>query len=235
MIDIPSIAEVASLIGDPARANMLSALKDDRVLTASELAAIAGVMPSTASGHLQKLIAARLVTVERQGRHRHFRLASQAVADAIEALETLAAKATPRPPARHSRPDPARFARSCYDHLAGRLAVAIAWSMVESGDLAAARGEFTVTDKGRGTFGELGIDVAAQQRASRRRLARACLDWSEQRPHLGGALGAALFERLCALGWLARQPGTRAVSVTGHGRQELRRRFGIEAEHLARG
>jgi DNA-binding transcriptional ArsR family regulator len=233
MIDIPSIAEVASLIGDPARANMLSALKDDRVLTSSELAAIAGVMPSTASGHLQKLMAARLVTVERRGRHRHFRLASRAVADAIEALETLAAKATRRPPARPSRADAARFARSCYDHLAGRLAVALAWSMVTGGDLAVSEGEFTVTDKGRSTLGDLGIDVGALQRASRRRLSRACLDWSEQRPHLGGALGAALFERLCALGWLARQPGTRAVSVTGRGRQEFRRRFGIDAEYLA--
>jgi len=229
VIDIPSIAEVASLVGDPARANMLSALKDDRVLTASELAAIAGVMPSTASGHLQKLIAARLVTVERHGRHRHFRLASDAVADALEALAALAIKATPRRPLRPLRNEPARFARSCYDHLAGRLAVAIAWSMVESGDLAVAGGEFTVTEKGRGSLGELGIDVAALQWASRRRLARACLDWSEQRPHLGGALGAALLARLCGLGWLKRQSGTRAVKVTLLGRRELHQRFHIDA------
>ena len=126
MIDVPYIAEVASLIGDPARANMLSALKDAPVLSATELAHVAGVAPNTASGHLAKLTQARMVTVTRQGRHRYYRLACDEVADALEALEALAVSAAPRQRRPGPRDDSIRFARTCYDHLAGRVGVKLA-------------------------------------------------------------------------------------------------------------
>ena len=188
MADTPYIAEVAALIGDPARANMLLTLKDVGVLSATELAHVAGVAPNTASGHLARLTEAGIVTVERKGRHRYFRLAGDAVADALEALESLATRSVPR-----SRPpgprDPAiRFARSCYDHLAGTLGVRLTWSLASRGYLKAAESNFLLTKKGERAFKNLGIDVDLL-RAGRRQLTRRCLDWSEKRPHLGGPWG----------------------------------------------
>ena len=227
MIDIPHIAEVASLIGDPARANMLCALKDDGVLSATELAHIAGVAPNTASGHLAKLAQARLIAVERRGRHRYCRLASAEVAEALEALEALAVKAAPRTRPSQARDDGIRFARSCYDHLAGQLGVKLTWSLVNQGTLASSENGFALTKSGEAAVTDLGIDLAAL-RARRRPLLRSCLDWSERRPHLGGALGASLLTRLSALAWLRRQTGTRAVSLTSRGRQAFRDRFQIE-------
>jgi DNA-binding transcriptional ArsR family regulator len=227
MIDIPYIAEVAGLIGDPARANMLSALKDDGVLTARELAHIAGVAPNTASGHLAKLAQARLVQVESKGRHRYYRLAGPHVAEALEALEELAVNSAPRSRAPGPRDDAIRFARACYDHLAGDVGIRLAGALVDLGYLRTKDGDFALSRKGEEAltlfgvrFGELG--------ATRRRLLRSCLDWSGRQPHLGGALGAALFDRFQELGWLRRRPNTRAVSITTRGRNGLRQEFDID-------
>jgi DNA-binding transcriptional ArsR family regulator len=223
----PDIAFAAALIGDPARAQMLSALKDESALTATELASIAGVAPNTASSHLARLTAARLVTMERVGRQRHFRLASEAVAEVLEALETIASAAAP---VRQARPvaDPLRFARSCYDHLAGHVGVALTDSLVQLGYLAStARDGYVLRRQGERAFADFGIDVEPLL-AGRRRLLRQCLDWSERRPHLGGALGAALFSRLRELGWIRRSRHSRAVLLTPPGRQGLRRQFELE-------
>lgn len=226
MADIPYIAEVAALIGDAARADMLLSLKDDGVLSASELAHVAGVAPNTASGHLAKLTQARLIAVERQGRHRYYRLASPEVAEALEALEVLAVKAASRARPPQGREDAIRFARSCYDHLAGELGVKLTWALVDQGHLVAEDDNLAFGFGGEAVFADLGIDLAAL-RAKRRPLVRSCLDWSERRPHLGGALGADLLARLVTLGWIERQAGTRAVRVTGRGRQAFRDRFRI--------
>ncbi len=228
MADGPNIAEVASLIGDPARANMLSALKDDNSLTATELAHIAGVAPNTASGHLARLVAAKMVTVERAGRHRHFRLASREIADVLEALESIAGGTPPRCRTQDRRNNSLRAARSCYDHLAGRLGVQLTLSLVALGYLAATGTGFTLRKKGRLAFADMGINMD-ELLTSRRPLTRQCLDWSERQPHLGGALGAGLFSRLCDLGWLRRDEHTRAVFVTPRGRQGFKQRFRIEA------
>ncbi len=227
MMDTPYIAEVAALIGNPARANMLSALKDDGVLSATELAHVGGVAPNTASGHLVRLTEAQIVTVERKGRHRYYRLACDAVADALEALEALAACSAPRYRPPSLRDHAIRSARTCYDHLAGTLGVRLTWSLVSLGYLNATEHEFVLRKKGEKAFRNLGIEVD-MLRARRRQFARRCPDWSEQRPHLGGALGASLFARLCEFGWLRPEKGTRAVSVTRQGRTALRDHFQIE-------
>jgi DNA-binding transcriptional ArsR family regulator len=229
MADRPNIAVVAALVGDPARAGMLAALKDDDTLTATELANIAGVAPNTASGHLARLVEAQLVTVERVGRHRYFRLASDAIAALLESLEAAAAEcALPTTPARRVGDSPLRQARTCYDHLAGRLGVQLTWSLVRLGYIAASDDGFRLCRAGRSALAGFGIDIDALMSARRRPL-RSCLDWSEQRAHLGGALGAQLFSRLCDLGWLRRDSRTRAVFVTPRGRQGLERQFHIEA------
>ncbi len=227
MMDTPYIAEVAALIGNPARANMLLALKDDGVLSATELAHVAGLAPNTASGHLARLTEAQIVTVERKGRHRYYCLAGDAVADALEALEALATRSAPRYRPPNPRDHAIRFARTCYDHLAGTLGVRLTWSLVSCGYMKTTESNFLLTKEGERAFKSLGIEVDLL-RAGRRQLARRCPDWSEKRPHLGGALGASLFASLCELGWLRPQKGSRVVSVTRQGRTALRDHFQIE-------
>ena len=226
MVDV-YIAEVASLMGDPARANMLCALKDDGALTATELAHVAGVAPSTASEHLAKLTQAKLIAVRHEGRYRHYRLACGEVADALESLETLAVTVAPRHRPRLSGDESVRFARSCYDHLAGSLGVELYRSLIRLGYLVSTNDGCALRKKGEAGFADLGIDLGAL-RMRRRRFAGQCLDWSERRPHLSGALGAELFARLCERGWLRRQQGTRALLLTGQGRRGFRDRFQIE-------
>jgi len=216
-------AEVASLAGDPARAGMLHALMDGRALTASELAHVAGVTPQTASGHLARMTAAGLVTVAKQGRHRYHRLASRAVAQMMESIMEVASGVEALRPAPATGPRDAalRAARTCYDHLAGRLGVALADALATGGYVELENDAGIVTDAGVALFSRLGVDVAALSpgRGQRPRvLCRPCLDWSERRPHIGGSVGAAL----CAVSfhedWIRRVKGTRAVTVTlkGH-------------------
>ena len=196
----PDISIIASLIGNPASANMLMALMAGPALTATELAQEAGLMLSTASGHLAKLEDAGLVAVERQGRHRYFRLADADVASALEGLIPLAARAGHTRIRTGPRDPELRQARSCYDHLAGDLAVRMFDRFVERRLLTRGGDAMRVTASGKRFFAKAGIDVDALERG-RRALCRPCLDWSERRSHLGGALGGAIFDRIIAQGW----------------------------------
>ena len=212
------IAHVAALIGDPARANMLSALIDGRALTASELAQAAGVALPTASGHLARLVDGGLVSVERQGRHRYHRLADADVAQAIEGLMGLAQR-TGGTRARTGPREPAlRSARICYDHLAGERGVALLAAAQAAGYLADGP-DLAVTAAGREAFAAFGVDFAAIEHG-RRPLCRRCLDWSERRSHLAGALGAAVLARLLDRGWARREAG-RALTITRDGERAL--------------
>ena len=230
----PYIAESAALIGDPARAGMLSVLMDGQARTATELAHIAGVSPQTASGHLAKLREGNLLAVERQGRHRYYRLASENVAQALEALMVLSRDGPPRfrPPG--PRDAQMRYARTCYDHLAGRLGVALTDAFVDLGYLVGSTEEFKVTASGEIAFDKLGLDLK-ELRRRKRAFARRCLDWSERRSHLGGALGAALFVQFQQTGWIRRQDDTRAVRLTRAGAHGLAEEFGIDVKLLEDG
>jgi DNA-binding transcriptional ArsR family regulator len=224
MKDGPVIAAVAALLGDPARANMLTALMDGRALTASELAGEAGVGLPTASGHLSKLEAGGLVAVEKQGRHRYFRLSGSDVAHVLEGLMGLAA----RTGAVRTRPGPKepalRVARLCYDHLAGERGVALLDGLRRRGVLAEHAGELAPTPAGRTFLCDFGIDLAPLS-AKRRPLCRACLDWSERRHHLAGSLGAALLTRMGALGWLKVGDTGRVVAFTREGERAFAATF----------
>lgn len=225
-----SLAAVAALMGEPTRAALLLSLLDGRSLPAGQLARAVKLSAAATSLHLGKLTRGGLLTVSQEGRHRYYRLASADVAHALEALGVIATA-----PARLRGLSPERkalgAARSCYDHLAGALAVGLAAAM-ERAQLIQARDQshYTVTDAGVAWFEQTwNIDVVALARG-RRQLARRCLDWTERRPHLAGALGAALFDRLAAARWLTRRPNSRAVSVTPRGELELGRLFGKDAQ-----
>jgi DNA-binding transcriptional ArsR family regulator len=228
MKDGPSIVGIASLLGDRARADILTALMAGPALTATELAAEAGITKQTASAHLAKLLDARLIAVERQGRHRYFRLADRDVGDLIESLMGVAYRAgavrlrsSPREPA-------LRKARICYDHLAGDMGVRLYDALLETRLVTASRAGLAVSPKGRRAFADLGVDFAALSRG-RRPLCRACLDWSARRHHLAGALGAALLARFLALGWARIAKGSRVVAFTPPGERALKERFGLSA------
>lgn len=222
----PYIAEIAALVGDPARANMLSALMDGRALSAGELAFAAHITPQTASAHLSKLVAARLLSADRQGRHRYFRLASSGVARMLEGIMSVAVEGAPRYRPLWLRDRALRSARTCYDHLAGRLGVLLADSLTERGHVLLDEDGGQVTEGGARFLGEFGLDLAVAL-GRRRRFCRPCLDWSERRPHLGGAVGAALAQRCFALGWIERVRDSRAVAVTSPGRDGFSARFGV--------
>ena len=221
------VAAAAALIGEPARAALLVALMEEEALSGRELAVRAGIAPSTASGHLAKLVSGGLVAGERHGRHRYFRLADPAVAAAVEALSTIA----PARPVRSLREatvaEAVRQARTCYDHLAGRLGVELAAALERAEVLAHDGDAYTLGRSAARRLGALGIDLDGLSRG-RRPLLRSCLDWSERRPHVAGALGAALAERLFELGWLKRRRTNRSVVVTPLGRRRLRTELGVD-------
>jgi DNA-binding transcriptional ArsR family regulator len=228
MRDGPDIAEIASLIGDPARAQMLIVLIDRRAWTAGELAREAGVTAQTASAHLAKLEAAGLIKLERQGRHRYAALANASVSDALESLLRLAAQ-QPKPKRRPGPRDPAlRHARSCYNHLAGEVAVQLTDHFLAKGWLKPAGDEgWELTKAGERNFAErLGIDIA--ELGAKKPAARPCLDWSERRPHVAGPLGSALLDRLFDEGWVRRADG-RAVVFTKRGEERVAALFGRSA------
>jgi len=220
MKDGPNIARIAALIGDHARAEVLTALMADRALTATELAQIAGVSKPTMSAHLAKLLDAGLISGVSQGRHRYFRLADADVARLLEALMGVAFRAgavrvrsSPREPA-------LRKARVCYDHLAGELGVKAYETLLRRGCIEESGEQLRLTEAGKHWFAALEIDAEA---AGRRQLCRPCLDWSERRHHLGGALGAQLLRRLLELGWAKRDPASRVVAFSARGERELER------------
>lgn len=228
MSNLPSanlLAEVARLIGDPARANMLTALMGGQALTAGELARLARITPQTASAHLALLRDAGLTAMEKQGRHRYVRLASAHVANALQSLMVLAADGPPR----HRPPGPQdaalRLARTCYDHMAGRLAVAVADALARQEFVVTGDGAALVTPEGMRFFACAGVDLDMSD--SRRPLCRTCLDWSERRPHLAGRLGAALLTRALARGWITRAPQGRALLLSRAGEDGFIRAFGL--------
>ena len=217
----PNLAAIGALIGHPARAMMLEALNDGRAWTANELAMTAAVTPQTASTHLKRLVEGGMLVVEPQGRHRYFRIASSEVAEALEALEVLATRRGARPGLGTVHRDPITRARTCYDHLAGRLGVDLTEWLLDQQHLGEDDNGYTLTPTGTRIMTELGVDLAAVHQR-RRMFARKCLDWSERRHHLGGALGAALTERLFQLNWLKHLPRSRAVAITAKGTAGLR-------------
>jgi DNA-binding transcriptional ArsR family regulator len=226
MLADADLATVAALMGDAKRASMLLALLGGEELAAHELAARADATSSLASAHLAKLIDGGLLLAERRGRNRYYRLADRHIAEAIEALLTIAPQRRARGLRESSRGEAIRHARTCYDHLAGELGVALTDSL-ERQRLIGPHGDgFPLTTVGQERLGELGIDVDVLQHG-RRALTRPCLDWTERRPHLAGSLGAALATRLLELAWVRRRPGTRAVTVTEAGRQRLRVELGV--------
>ncbi|MEU7938588.1 ArsR/SmtB family transcription factor [Microbispora bryophytorum] len=221
------IAPVAALIADGARAAMLTALLDGRALAAGELARIAGVSAPTASSHLARLLDGGLVTVVKQGRHRYYRLAGPDVARTLEVLARISGRVAVRSLRQSRQARLLREARSCYDHLAGRVGVELYDALVREGGLIEADGGCLLTASGAQALTELGVDVDRVRRA-RRRFAPDCLDWLERRPHLGGALGAAVLDRLLAREWLVRGTVPRALRLTGTGREGLERIFGCK-------
>jgi DNA-binding transcriptional ArsR family regulator len=235
------VAAVATLFADPTRARILAALTDGRALPASVLADESGVAASTASQHLGRLVAGGLLSVEQSGRHRYYRLADDRVAAAIESLATLAPQRPVRSLRESTRAAAVRRARTCYDHLAGRLGVAVTESLIEHGALVRTDGRdgseraegdrlaspvsvhpYRLGPSAEPVFGRLGVDLAAvTARSNRRPVLRFCVDWSEQRHHLGGGLGAALLTAFETSGWIIRRPADRAVELTDSGSRAL--------------
>jgi len=223
----PNIASPAALIGDPGRAAMLQALMDGRAQPAGALAWAACLTAQAASNHLARLVDGGLVTVEREGRHRYYRLASAEVAHALEALALLAAPLRSLEQPRSPKARALRDGRCCYGHLAGRLGIAVTQALVDHGAIVPAADKlYEVPPAGQVWFEDLGLDLNALR--SKRGLARQCLDWTERRHHLAGPLGVALLSRMVALGWIETVPGGRAAMVTSLGREELRRRLGVD-------
>jgi DNA-binding transcriptional ArsR family regulator len=214
----PDLAAAASLLAEPARAELVLAVVADGSLTASELAARAGIARSTASGHLGRLVAGGFLLVSGRGRNRYYELAGTDVAEAVEALARIAPQRPPRSLREATRNELLREARTCYDHLAGRVGVAFATALERRGVIQRVDGDYALGGRAAEELGRLGIDLEplAEQR---RPLVRGCLDWSERELHVAGSLGAALTARLFELGCLARRDTTRSVAVTGRGRE----------------
>jgi len=224
-----NLVEVAALVGDAARAAMLAALMGGRSLTAKELAYYANVARSTASGHLGKLVAARLLTVIRERRFSYYRIASPLVASMLESIKVVAAmELPPRRQPGASRDDALRFARSCYDHLAGHVGVAVTDALVSMGHVILTDEGGEVTPSGGRFLSAFGADPRL---GTRRIFCQPCLDWSEARYHLKGLVGARILDRLLELEWLKRVPGSRALQLTSSGRAGLSETFQIEINH----
>jgi len=229
MDDDPDIPRIANLLADPARAKILRTLIDGTMRPAGELAYTANISAQSASAHLAKLVDGGLLAQQAQGRHRYFRLASAQVADAIESLASLSV-AIRRPAPRSVLPSkslPVQFlnARTCYDHLAGEMAVRVCEAMQKARWLTQEGRDFRVTPLGEKALAALDVDLDAARR-SRRVFARACVDLTQRRPHVGGALGAALLDLYVERGWILRARRSRVVTITPRGRESFRQVFG---------
>jgi DNA-binding transcriptional ArsR family regulator len=228
MITGPMIAEIAALVGDPARAAIVSALLDGRPLTASELASAARITAQTASTHLAKLTDAGLLSMVRNGRHRYFQLASPTVTDMIDGIVAVALEKRPRYRPLSRQAQALGTARICYGHLAGRLSIDLTDAFVARGYLVVDDEAAEITAAGARCFTGFGIELPAL-RAARRHFCRLCLDWTERRPHIAGAVGTAITRRYFELGWLERTKGSQAITLTALGRRGLRDTFGLDA------
>lgn len=220
----PDIALLGALIGDPARANILTALMSGKALTAAELAAEAGVTAQTASAHLKKLEAAALIRQRKQGRHRYFTLGDPDVGALLESMMGLASKRGLMRTRTGPRDTELRKARICYNHLAGEMGVLMFDGLVGRGALAAAGDDVALTPAGQRFVEELGIDLSEIARG-RRPLCKSCLDWSSRRTHLAGALGTALLAQIYARGWAARREGSRVIEFSPRGERQFRDTF----------
>ena len=219
----PGLSRIGALLADPGRAAMLWSLMDGSARPAGELTIIAGLSPSAASGHLAKLSESGLVALEVRGRHRYYRIATPEIAVAIEALAHLAQASAPvrsAPAAARTVPLDMRYARTCYDHMAGELAVRVFDHLLARGWLVDEGGTVEATAEGCAVLGQWGIDVTAQ-RTRKRRFACTCLDWSERRAHLGGALGAALLDHWTGHRWVEHAEKPRVLRITPTGRQQF--------------
>ncbi|MDB5616422.1 helix-turn-helix transcriptional regulator [Tardiphaga sp.] len=227
MVAAANMVEIAALVGDTARATMLAALMGGQALTSSELAALAHISRPTASGHLGKLVAARLLAVTQERRHRYYRIASPLVARMLESIKAVAAIEVParyRP--RSIQGDALRFARTCYDHLAGQLGVSIADALVAQGFILLSEDGGEVTTAGATFLTAFGAEFVVKS-GSRRVFCRACLDWSERRYHVAGLVGSEIWRRCVELGWVVRPRDSRAVGVTAAGRRGFRETLGV--------
>ena len=226
MVAAANLVEVAALVGDTARATILNALMGGQSLTATELAYCANVSRSTASGHLGKLVAARLLTVVRERRFSYYRIASPLVASMLESIKVVAAiEVPPRRQPRSTNDDALRFARSCYDHLAGQVGVAVADALVAMGHIILTDEGGEVTSSGERFLSAFGADLTPR---TQRIFCQPCLDWSERRYHIKGLVGARILDRLFEFGWLKRASNSRALQLTSSGRAGLSEIFQIE-------
>jgi DNA-binding transcriptional ArsR family regulator len=222
----PAVAEIAALVGNPARANILMALIEGRALTATELSYVAGVSPQTTSEHLAMLREANLLSMAKQGRHSYFRLGSPQVAHMLESIMVVAADAPQRYRPRWNGGEQLRTARTCYDHIAGRLGVALTDAMNRQEHIVLSEDGGVITRAGEKFLTDFGVLLEDAKRG-RRTFCRPCIDWSERRLHLAGALGAALAERCLELGWVARVRGSRALKISAEGHSGFRELFGF--------
>jgi DNA-binding transcriptional ArsR family regulator len=226
MVAAANLVEVAALVGDTARATILAALMGGQALTGSELAYLARISRPTASEHLVKLVEARLVAVIKQGRYRYYRIGSPLVARMLESIIAVAAIEVPaRYKPRSIQDEALRFARTCYDHLAGQVGVAIADALIANGHIVLAEDGGEVTQAGTRFLTGFGADLHSQ---GKRIFCRPCLDWSERRYHVGGLVGAEIWHRCLALGWLIRERDSRALRLTAAGRMGLSETFGVD-------
>ncbi len=219
-----TLGSAAGLIADPARSAILTLLLSGRAHTAGELALAAEISAQNASGHLQKLLTGNLIAVEVSGRHRYYRLASPEVGFALESIAAI----NPVRDRIHLEPrqlSEMRFCRTCYDHLAGIVAIGITTSLIAHQAIHETHQDFSVTQRGEIFFSTLGIDIQSLLK-KRHALARKCLDWTERKPHIGGSLGNAILERLTELTWIAPVRGSRAMRVTAKGQERLIAHFG---------
>jgi DNA-binding transcriptional ArsR family regulator len=233
MVASNSLNAVARLVADPARTSILTALMDGRARTAGELSMVAGISPQNASGHLDRLLRGDLIAVEVQGRHRYYRLTSPSVAQALESLAAISSTRSFTAP-ESPQLSQIRFLRTCYDHMAGSVATEIAASLLARGLLEENEREFVVTPPGEEFFSRFDIEIASL-RVKRRALARRCLDWTERRPHIGGALGAAILKRFKERRWIMPMRRSRAVRITHGGEHQLWQHFRLRKAYVRTG
>lgn len=224
-----SFSEVAALIGDKARAKMLWSLLDGRAYTATELAIFANISRQSCSNHLSKLVKAAILKVEKQGRHRYYCFANDKIAQIIEGIAYLLPTQTNIPVRAEHKPKGIKYARTCYDHLAGKVGVALTVSLLNMGIINKEEDTFFVTKEGENWFGGLGIKTNLLLK-KKRKFAYPCLDWSERKSHIGGALGAALLNAMLENDWIRRKKDSRAVIITYKGAIALKKRFNVEID-----